>query len=299
MASAMLTTQAFTQRGYMAATEDLPHATKPQEDWEAPATHYLPNEFDGDRQFATTLARGLEILHCFTPRDSQLGNTELALRTGMAKSTISRFTYTLTRLGYLRINRLNNKYQLGSAVLSIGYPLLASLNIRQIAKPFMRELADHIRGSVSLGMRDRLNVVYLESSRSTAPIRHPPDIGLTYPVARTAMGRALLAACSREERDALLNEIKVKTPSDWHMFHERIEKSIQEFGKYGFCTSYGDLRREVHAVAVPMRPMPDGEILVFNCGVPTFLLKSGELASEIGPRLVALVRSIEGVLGHY
>lgn len=271
----------------------------PAADWQSPARHYLSDEFAEDRQFATTLARGLEILHCFTARDTQLGNAELVARTGMPKATISRFTYTLMRLGYLRINRLNNKYQLGSAVLSLGYPLLASLNIRQIARPFMGELADHIRGSVSLGMRDRLSVVYLESSRSAAPMSHPPDVGLSYPIARTAMGRALIAASSREGRTALLNEIKVRTPDDWNTFHTRIEDSIQEFHERGFCASYGDLRRDIHAVAVPMRAMSDGEILVFNCGVPAFMLNEGQLTNDIGPRLVSMVRSIEGMMGIY
>src|SRR5471032_2430743 len=156
---------------------------------------YVPDEFDGDRQFATTLARGLDILHTFTPRDSQLGNAELAARTGMTKATISRFTYTLTRLGYLRVNRMNNKFHLGSAVLSLGYPLLASLAVRQIARPSMKELADHIRGSVSLGMRDRLNVVYLETSRSSTPLGLPADIGLSYPIVRTAMAAPFSRRC--------------------------------------------------------------------------------------------------------
>jgi len=268
-------------------------------DWHSPDRHYLADEFADDRQFAATLARGLEILHCFTARDTQLGNAELSARTGMAKATISRFTYTLVRLGYLRINRMNNKYQLGSAVLSLGYPLLASLNIRQIARPFMKELADHVRGSVSLGMRDRLSVVYLESSRSTAPMSFPPDVGLSYPVARTAMGRAIIAASSREERTALLNEIKVRTPDDWSAFQGRIEQGIQDYQERGFCVSYGDLRREIHAVAVPMRPMADGEILVFNCGVSSFLLNEGQLKNDLGPRLVSMVRSIEGMMGIY
>lgn len=266
-------------------------------DWRSPATHYLPDEFADDRQFATTLARGLEVLHCFTPRDTQLGNAQLTARTSMSKATISRFTYTLVRLGYLRINRISGKYQLGPAVLSLAYPLLASLNIRQIARPFMRELANHVRGSVSLGMRDRLSVVYLESSRSSMAVNYPPDVGLSFPVARTAMGRALLAAYSREERDSLLNEIKVKTPDDWDTFGTRIEKSIEEFYECGFCASYGDLRQEIHAVAVPMRAMADGEILVFNCGVQAFQLTDGQLTSDIGPRLVSMVRSIEGLLG--
>src|SRR5687767_15616748 len=62
-------------------------------------------EHDGDRQFATTLARGLEVLRCFTPLEPMLGNKEISVRTGLPKPTVSRLTYTLTKLGYLRHNR--------------------------------------------------------------------------------------------------------------------------------------------------------------------------------------------------
>src|SRR5215475_3055601 len=112
-------------------------------------------DFEGDKQFATTLARGLEILRCFTPEAPTLGNKDLASKTGLPKPTISRFTYTLSRLGYLRADRISSKYQLGAAVLSIGYPVLATNVLRQVARSAMRELADYAGGSVSMGVRDR------------------------------------------------------------------------------------------------------------------------------------------------
>ncbi len=100
-----------------------------------------------DRQFATTLARGIAVLRCFSAAESGLlTNKEISTRTGLPKPTVSRLTYTLTRLGYLR--HLPNagkygKYGLGTAVLSIGYPLLANLNVRQIARRPMKDLADY------------------------------------------------------------------------------------------------------------------------------------------------------------
>ena len=268
-------------------------------DWKGPDSNFEQEDFTKDRQFATTLARGLEILHCFTPRENQLGNADLAARTGMAKATVSRFTYTLVRLGYLRINRISGKYQMGSAVLSMVYPLLASISIRQLARPLMKGLADHVNGSVSLGIRDRLNMVYIESSRAEASMTFPPDVGLSFPIVRTAIGRALLAGYSHEERTVLLNEIRAKSPDDWKTFKPRIEESLECFSRYGYCISYGDARPNIHAVGVPMRRMADGEILVFNCGVSSFLLKDGELAGDIGPRLVNMVRSVESMLGIY
>src|ERR1700730_13694970 len=96
-------------------------------------------EHEGDRQFATTLARGLEVLRCFTPLEPLLGNKEISVRTGLPKPTVSRLTYTLTKLGYLRHNMRLGKYQLGSAVLSIGYPLLASMKVKQAAPAAVEE----------------------------------------------------------------------------------------------------------------------------------------------------------------
>jgi DNA-binding IclR family transcriptional regulator len=263
----------------------------------SPAGTTYSYEHEGDRQFATTLARGLEVLRCFTPLEPMLGNKEISVRTGLPKPTVSRLTYTLTKLGYLRHNMRLGKYQLGSAVLSIGYPLLASMSVRQVARPFMKELADHSGGSVSMGIRDRLNMVYVESSRNGNTLTMLPDIGTAVPIAQAAIGRAFLAACTPAEREAVLNQIKVKEPELHRKFRPAIDKSLEDIRSRGFCVSIGELRREVSAVAVPMRRTVDGEIIAFNCGVPSFALKKGQLEDDIGPRLVAMVRNIEAALG--
>jgi DNA-binding IclR family transcriptional regulator len=262
----------------------------------AQASSTFSYEHEGDRQFATTLARGLEVLRCFTPLEPLLGNKEISLRTGLPKPTVSRLTYTLTKLGYLRHNMRLGKYQLGSAVLSIGYPLLASMSIRQIARPYMKELADYCNGSVNMGIRDRLSMVYVESCRSGATTSLP-DIGTTVPIAQAAIGRAYLAACMPPEREALLNQMKVKEPEMLRRFRAQIDKALEDVRRRGFCSSQGELRREVHAVGVPMRRLVDGEIVAFNCGVPVFMLKKAQLEEDIGPRLVAMVRNIEAAIG--
>ena len=209
----------------------------------SPAGTTYSYEHEGDRQFATTLARGLEVLRCFTPLEPMLGNKEISVRTGLPKPTVSRLTYTLTKLGYLRHNMRLGKYQLGSAVLSIGYPLLASMSVRQVARPFMKELADYSGGSVSMGIRDRLNMVYVESSRNGNTLTMLPDIGTAVPIAQAAIGRAFLAACTPAEREAVLNQIKVKEPELHRKFRPAIDKSLEDIRSRGFCVSIGELRK--------------------------------------------------------
>ena len=73
------------------------------------------------------------------------------------------------------------KYQVGNAVLSLGYPLLGSMTWRHLARPMMNDLADHAGGSVALSVRDRLHMVYVETSRSTSKLgwletQKPPTV---------------------------------------------------------------------------------------------------------------------------
>ncbi len=243
-----------------------------------------------DPQFATTLARGLEILRCFTPERPVLGNRDFAEATGMSKATVSRFTYTLVRLGHLRVDAASGRYRLGAAVLPLAYPLLATIPLRQVVRFPMRRLADRIGASVSLAMRDRLDLVYVETSRSkSVQSNRYSDIGMAHPIIATANGRAYLAGSAPAEREALMNEIRVKTPDLWKRAHRRALEMIDEWKTLRFCYSYGEYRPDVCTVGVPYRDAPSGELFVFNCVLPSHVVKAGQLENEVGPQLRDMV----------
>lgn len=251
----------------------------------------------GDKQFATTLARGIELLRCFTPDDPWLSNSALAERTGLPRSTVSRLTYTLTVLGYLRHNPRLGGYQLGSALIATAYPLLASIGLRQLARPYMNALVDATGGSVSMGVRDRLNVVLVETSRSRRRSAMPvwvADTGLSLPIAGSAIGLAYLAGVDPDTREALINEIRVKTPANWTRFERLVRSAIGDYVRQGFCVVDGDLVPGVQAVGVPFGRTVDGEFVVFNCAFQASGRDAGWLRGEIGPALASMVRALRG-----
>jgi DNA-binding IclR family transcriptional regulator len=86
-----------------------------------------PDEEKADRQFVTSLARGLEVLRAFQPEDGSLGNQELAARTGLPKPTVSRITHTLTMLGYLDYDARHARYMIAPAVLSLGHACVGAI----------------------------------------------------------------------------------------------------------------------------------------------------------------------------
>jgi DNA-binding IclR family transcriptional regulator len=252
------------------------------------------NAGDRDPQFATTLARGLDILRCFTPEDTLLGNSQIAARTGLSRPTVARFTYTLMQLGYLRTDPVAGKYMLAPAVLSLGYPMLASIAPRQLVRAPMAELAAHVNGAVSMGVRDRLNVVYVETSRSRNLLSGQlSDIGMTHPMIASAMGHAYIASCSGKVRDALLNTIKVTMPEQWRAFSAALARNIRHYERTGFCVSHGEFLAGFYSVGVPMHAVSARETYMFNCVMPASAVTPTKLETEVGPRLLALVRGIQ------
>jgi DNA-binding IclR family transcriptional regulator len=280
--------------------------------------HRVPlgyEQYAGDKQFATTLARGIELLRCFTAEHNELSNGELAQRTGLPRPTISRLTYTLTALGYLRHDARSGRYAPGSALIAATYPLMASIPLRQQARPLMNALADATGAHVSMGIRDRLDIVLVETSRSPAreiqrtridggahgladrlgPVGPMADVGLTLPIVGSAIGRAYLAGLAAEARAALLNEIRVKTPEDWARFEPGMRAALREHTRHGFCTMDGELVSEVLAVGAAYGTLRGGETVAFNAAFQRSAVPGRGLAwlkGEIGPRLVHMIQAL-------
>src|SRR4029078_5891769 len=201
-----------------------------------------------DRKFVVALARGLDVLRVFTPSEGLLGNQEIALRTGLPKATVSRLTYTLTRLGYLaHLDRLE-KYQLAPGALAIGYSTLANIRIRHVAQPYMAGLAKHTGASVALGTRDRLNAIYIEFCRGKSASMLRLGLGSRTPRATTAMGRAALSRTTTKKRPALLRSLAKREGKKWVKLKPGVERAIKDIDSRGFTMSLGERQADTNDV---------------------------------------------------
>ncbi|GAB7025447.1 IclR family transcriptional regulator [Geotalea toluenoxydans] len=247
------------------------------------------------RKFVEALARGLEVLSCFHPSDHFLGNQDIAKRTKLPKSTVSRLTFTLSELGYLNYCKTANKYSLGNAVIALGYAKLGQMDIRRISRPLMQALAEHTQASVNLGIRDQLNLIYIDTYRNTSTLTVQLDVGSQIPIATTSMGRAYLCAMPEDERNELLAQIKASDEQNWPTIKAGFDQAMADYRQFGYCTSLGNWRTEVHAVAVPL-VLDDGTIMGFSCSGASFQLSRQLIESDIGPRLINLVGNVRTAL---
>ena len=250
-----------------------------------------------DRNFVVALSRGLDVLRAFQPNDGLLGNQEIAARTKLPKPTISRLTYTLTKLGYLTPVPKFEKYQLAPSAMALGYAALANLGGRHLSEPYREEVMRATGGAVAVGGRDRHSMIYFGQSRNGLALGVQLDVGSRVPIATTAMGRAYIWALPPDERAALLRELRDHYGSRWAKMRDGIERSGETVAKHGFTMSAGDWQNDVAAVGVALRLNDGTGPYAFNCGAPAFRFTEDRLLNDIGPRLVAMVRNIEQALG--
>ncbi|HEX3351092.1 MAG TPA: IclR family transcriptional regulator [Acetobacteraceae bacterium] len=252
-------------------------------------------EAAGDRQFVTAVARAFEILDAFTPQDRMLGNQELTDRTGLPKPTVSRLTYTLTRLGYLTYLPRFAKYRIGFRAVALGQSALASLNVREIARPEMLRLSEVMDATVSLGSRDRLTMIFVEHCPPRTPVALQLGIGSRLPLAVTAMGRAYYALAKADERAEIDAKLAGQHGDRWPEIQKGLQEAIDMHMAFGFTTSIGAWNPEVYSAGAAF-VLPSGTIMALNCGAPAFLLSRERVLQEAGPKVAATARQIESLV---
>ncbi len=252
-----------------------------------------PEAEDGERDQVSALARGLMLLDCFRSSERFLSIQDLVERSGLPKATVSRLAYTLQANGYLEYAEGPGKFYLGARVISLGFSVLGAMPVRQIARPFMRELAESCSASVGMGSRDRHTMLYVENAASAANQNFRLNIGSRVPLATSALGRAYYCGLTEAERETLHSELSQRAPSEFKQIRAALQAGLKSYEELGFCVSIGEWQTDVNAVGVPYRS-PDGTaVLGFNCCGPSFQLTPSDLHEKWGPRLLNMVRNVE------
>lgn len=243
----------------------------------------------GDRsspEFIEALARGLSVLRCFSPGATSLGNLELSELTGLPKSTISRVVYTLTTLGYLRYDAATGRYSPGYGVLALGFGCLASLEVRQLARPFMEELAQASGAAIALGTFDGTSMTYIETVHGSPALYLRLSVGARVGM-HSSMGRAYLASLAPAQREQLLAELDV--PPDMPAI---MHGACRDYSVTGCCYGLGDWQPGINAVATPFTTASGEGPFVLSCGGPERIVPEGRLRGELTEALLGVARQL-------
>ena len=169
---------------------------------------------DADSSPAVAVERALNILEATSQRRDGMTNSELSRRLGIPKSSASYILRTLERRGYLRRHAESGRYRLGLKLLSLGGEAQASLDLADVALPFMRGLVDRVGLTCHLAVLDKDEAVYIEKVEAPGFFKVNTWIGRRMFLHSTSVGKALLAWLPRVDVEPLLREqsFKKRTP---------------------------------------------------------------------------------------
>lgn len=271
----------------------MPRAASPSEDTPKkrgrPSAKVAPPK---DRQFVTALARGLQILSCFSATRPELNGSEIAKLTGLPQPTVWRLCHTMLEMGML-ISTAGDNLRPGLPVLRLGHSALAGLSTIELAGPQMQELADRYGAATGLATREGNTMVFVARFEGNNQLLMNLRRGSVIPMASSAMGWAYLAGLSPTDRNALVAELQAEDKRGWAAIRKPFTAAMAEYASSGFILNEGIFHAGYNTVAVPVFS-PDGQVAyALNCGSAAITLSSTVLRKEIGPKLVALARMLE------
>lgn len=233
-----------------------------------------------------SLERGAEILRAFRPGVTILGNGELAERTGLPRSTISRLIGTLLQAGLIEEAPAERGFRLAPAMIALGHAAQMASPLLPILRPLMRAESARLKVNVGLATADRTMMVYIETIRYNAkPSLRLVEAGLLIPIELTSLGRAYLAGLPDGQRKALLRDIFQRRISKSVELESEITQAIQSVQSNGYCAA--SWQPGVLAVAAPI--LVPG-IPVHSLNFSTQLDGSEQLRTdELGTRLLAFL----------
>lgn len=262
-----------------------------------PVEQFIAERRREDPSFGGLLAKGFALLRCFIDDPRPLGNGELSQRLQLPRATVSRICRTLFELGYLDWDPKLDKYFVGAQVLALGYPYLAGLQVRHLARPLMQALANEVEGAVSMGVAHRLDVTYLESCTHLEGTSARPAVGAVRSVLTTAMGRAFLCTQSKSEFEKLMMLARTERPEEFGVCYETVCHNVAHYPKRGFTLNEGDAGEDIHGVGVHSRIAYLNRPLLFNCALPGLRVRRGMMEKRVAPLLREMVRAIENMAG--
>lgn len=239
------------------------------------------------------LARGLTILHVFTPKNDWLSNHEIATAAGLPRPTVSRLSTNLAEAGYLEYSRKRGQYRLGVSVLALGYAALANIDIFQVARPYLQELADSEDALVLLSTRDGLAMVCTEVCYGRTMLTLRVGVGSRLVLSASAVGRALIGTLPDEQRNALLEEIRENFKGEWAQLGPALNDSVTQIHDKQFYTSIGTLEQGVNGAGAVLDIAGAPYTYVLGIAAPSFRFEPQLLEQRIGPRLLEVKHKIE------
>ena len=248
--------------------------------------------------FVQSLERGLAVIGAFDATHPRLTLADAAKRTGLTRATARRSLHTLQSLGYVACND-GKWFELTPKVLDLGYSYLASLQVGDIAQPFMEALSERVDESVSAAVLDGTEIVYVARVPTKRIMRIALGLGSRLPALTTSMGRVLVADLPEAERRTLVEADAVApsraTPGPRRSVDDMLEL-LSGVRQTGYALVDQELEQGLRSIAAPLRDRNGRTIAAMNVSTTVSRVTKERLLGQFLPALLESAAAISAQL---
>lgn len=209
-------------------------------------------QYAGDPNFMTSLARGLAVVQAFSQQTRQMTISQISVRTGLSRAAVRRCLYTLTKLGFAGAED-GQRYSLRPKMLTLSHTYTASNNLSAAAQPILERMSASLRESFSVATLDGDDIVYIARSNINRMMSVDLHIGSRLPAYCTSMGRVLLSYLPQEEIERYLARV-ILTPLTPRTINskEKLRLMLRNVRRNGFAICDQEFEVGLRSLAVPV-----------------------------------------------
>ncbi|MFB9680457.1 IclR family transcriptional regulator [Streptosporangium vulgare] len=237
----------------------------------------------------SVLEKSWLVLDAFRPTGGPLRLTDVAERCHLPKTTAFRLLAELTSIG--AVTRRPDGYYLGRRLFELGSIVPLERDLRHAALPFMHDLYEATHETVHLGVRDGLDVVYVEKIRGQETFALPSRVGGRLPLTCTGIGKALLAYSGPDLIDEVLGRPLRRLTPHSIVDPRRLEEAIGQIQAAGLAYEREEVQLGGACIAAPV--FGDGvAVAALSVSVPLARFQPTRLAPAVKAAALGISRAL-------
>ncbi|MEO6571097.1 MAG: IclR family transcriptional regulator [Ilumatobacteraceae bacterium] len=227
------------------------------------------------------------------------GVSEIAERTDLPKSTVSRLLGTLVDLGAVHQADTLGAYSLGELMLELSSSASPGRNLVSIARPHLVELVEQIDEAAGLGVLDGDLVYYLDQVDGDHEVQVRDWTGESVEAHIVSSGLVLMAHASAEQRAAFLAGPLESWTDSTVTEPAAISRRLDEIGRAGFAWVYEEMSEGLNSVAAPVVDATGHVVAAVHAHGPSYRFPAPGAAASVAAAVVdAAARISARLAGH-
>ena len=244
------------------------------------------------------LDRAVTILELLWRAGAGLSLQELSVQSGVNPNTVRRIVKALAYHRLVEEEEGTGRYRLGMKLFELGSSVVARLDVRARARPYLERLVLETGETAHLCILDRGEVLYLDKHEPMRTMRIPSEVGRRNPAYCTAVGKALLAYVPEEELEELVRQrgLRAYTRRTITTLAE-LKQELARVREQGYAVDNEEFEEGLKCIGAPVRDYSGRVVASVSIAGPAFRLTE-ERIPVLAQSVMEVARELSEELGY-